>query len=146
MPLTNSSLLCSRPNSSLILLRYWRKAFVNELLQASPLVGLGRVDVTFGIGSDAVHAVELTGLSPAVAEAGQDFQRIAQQDVDLLVATIGDVEILLLRVFRECDIPHRPVSQRPLRDELLLHKLAIRLEYLKPVVYAVADIQEPVIR
>src|SRR5262245_16400930 len=107
----NSPLLQSWPYGSLILLRHWRESFVDEFLQPSPLVGLGRIDVAFGIGSNAMHAVELTGLSPAVAEAGQDFQRIAQQDVDLLVATVGDVEILLLRVFREGDVPHRPVGQ-----------------------------------
>src|SRR5215470_2054748 len=101
MSLTNPSLLCSRPNSSLILLCHGREAFVDELLQPPPLVGLSRIYVALRIGCDAVHAVELTGLAPAVAEAGQDFQRIAQQDVHLLVATIGDVEILLLRVFRE---------------------------------------------
>src|SRR5262245_20108630 len=146
MPLTNPSLLCSRPNSSLILLRHWRESFVYELLQPPPLVGLGRVDVAFGIGGDAVNPIELARLAPAVAEAGQDFHRLAQQDVDLLVAAVGDVEILLLRVFREGDVPHRPVGQRSLRDKLFLHKLAVALEYLNPIVRAVAGVQKTVIR
>src|SRR5262245_18567032 len=119
-----------RPEHALVAGQHGAHALVDELLQPLTFPGLGRVDVALGVGGDAVHAVELAGLASAVAEAGQDFHRLAQQDVDLLVAAVGDVEILLLRVFREGDVPHRPVGQRSLRDKLFLHKLALALEYL----------------
>ena len=63
--------------------------------------------------------VELAGLAAAVAEAGQDFERVAQQDVDLLVRAVGQVDVLLLRILRERDVPDRAVAQAFLRDERL---------------------------
>ena len=85
---------------------------VDELLQAPALVGLGRVDVALRVGRDAVHGEELAGLAAAVAEARQDLQRVALDDVDLLVLAVGEVEILLLRILRERDVPDRAVAER----------------------------------
>src|SRR5439155_20923917 len=96
----------ARPNCSLIRLRDGPEALVNEPLQALPFVSFGRIDVAFGIGRDAVYGVELAGLAPAVAKACQDFQRSAIDDVHLLIGAVGKIEILLLRIFRESDIPH----------------------------------------
>src|SRR6266496_5096989 len=87
-----------RPHRSLVHLCHRRKPFIHELLQAPALVGLGSVDVALRIGGDAVHSVELTRLPPAVAEARQDFERITLDDVHLLIAAVGEVDVLLLRI------------------------------------------------
>ena len=52
---------------------------------------------------------ELAGLAPAVAEARKDLQRLAIHDVDSLVLAVGQIHVLLLRVFRERDVPHRAI-------------------------------------
>src|SRR5437588_250950 len=49
---------------------------VDELLQAAPVVGFGRVDVPLRVGGDAVHGVELAEHLAAVAKAAQDLQRL----------------------------------------------------------------------
>src|SRR5512143_253622 len=94
-------LLCfsARPNRSLVQLGYRGESLVHELLQASSLVRLGRIYVALGISGDAVYSVKLTGLSTAISEAGQNLKRIALNHVHLLIATIGNVDVLLLRVF-----------------------------------------------
>src|SRR5712691_2574543 len=88
-----------RPHRSLVHLRHRRQPLENEFLQPPTLVGLGSVDVALRIGGNAMHSVELTGLPPAVAEARQDLERIALDDVHLLIAAIGEVDVLLLRIF-----------------------------------------------
>ena len=42
--------------------------------------------------------VPLTGLTPAVAEARQFLERLAQQNVDLGVRGVGQVEVRLFRI------------------------------------------------
>src|ERR1041384_2891678 len=98
------------PHSSLIQLCHRRETFIHELLQASAFVGFGGVDVPFRIRSDAVHAIELTGLASTIGEARQDFKRVALDDVHLLVTTVGEIDILLLWVFRESNVPHRTIG------------------------------------
>ena len=44
----------------------------------------------FGIGRDAVHAVELAGLAAAVAEGGDLLERVAHDDADALVLAVGE--------------------------------------------------------
>ena len=76
---TNSRLLCSRPNSSLILLRHWRKAFVNELLQPPPLLLPDRLDT-----ATVIHT------SPMTSNASAETDRYSIRDiVNLLLAKDG---------------------------------------------------------
>ena len=83
-------------------------------------------------------------LPPAVAEAGQDIQRLALGDADPLVAAVGEVEIFLLRVLRERDVPHRAAPARARRHEQLADERAVLAEHVEPVVDAIADIDEAV--
>src|SRR5713101_8344726 len=126
----------------------WNRAyaFVDEFLHALSFVRLGRVEVAFGIAGDAVHAVELAGLAPAVAEVRNLLQRLAQYDAHLLVLAVGEEHEPLLAILRERDIPGRARSERLLGIEPFLHELAVRLEYLHAVALAVAHVDETVVR
>ncbi len=93
-----------------------------------------------------MHAEELPGLAAAVAEAGEQLQGVALHDVDALVAPVGDEEVRLLRVARERDVPDGAVASRVLRDDDFLHERAVAREHLNPVVGAVADVHEAVVR
>src|SRR5258706_14740844 len=59
----------------------WRHSLEQESLEPFSFVGLGCVDVSLRVRSDAVHAVELSGLTAAVAECRQLFQRLAIDDL-----------------------------------------------------------------
>src|SRR5262249_40372492 len=122
------------------------RAFVTTVGAAFPLVGLAGVDVALQLPGDAAYAVKLARHPPAVAEARDDFKRIAQQDEDLLVVAIGDVEKALLRIVRKRDLPHRPVAEGRLRDERFFHKLAVLLKHLDSIVLAVAYIDQTILR
>src|SRR5258706_1348807 len=126
----------------------WNRAyaFVDEFLDALAFVRLGRVEVALGIGRDAVHAVELARLAPAVAEVRNLLQRFAQDDAHLLVLAVGEEHEPLLAVLRKRDVPCRARSERFLGIEPFLHELAVRLEYLHAVALAVAHVDETVVR
>ena len=99
------SLACFRPQHTLIFFRNRRHAFVNEFLHALAAVGFGGEEIAFRIGSDAVYGVELAGLAPAVAEAGQDFQRVAKQDVNFFIRAISQKNVGLLGILGKGDVP-----------------------------------------
>ena len=63
-----------------------------------------------------------------------------------IVLAIGEVQIFLLRVLRERDIPHGTGSARVLVDERLFHERAVRLEHLNAIVDAVAYVEQPIDR
>src|SRR6266571_2622928 len=135
----------ARPQHALASARDRADAFVDELLHALAFVGLRRIQVAPGIDRNAVHAVELAGLAPAVAEVGHLLQRLAQHDAHFRVAPVRHEDVLLLRVLRERDIPYRSFAEAALREERLLDELAVRPEHLQPVVHAVADVQQVVV-
>src|SRR5690349_11318778 len=139
-------LLLFGPQDPLVLLGNRSQTFVHESLHALSAIGFGGVDVALGIRGDTVDRVELAGLAAAVAEAGQDFHRLAQHDVNLLVGSVRQVDVLLLRILGERDVPRRPVAERVLGDEYFLDELAVRSEYLNAIVHAVADVQHAVAR
>src|SRR6185312_17247511 len=138
--------LLGRPYRSLLRLRHRREPFVDELLQAAPLVGLGRIDVALRVDGDAVDREPLARLPAAVAEAGEDLHAGAIEDVDLLVLAVGQEQVLLLRILRERDVPHRSVAERRPLDEHFLHERSVRLEDLDAVVRPIADVDEAVVR
>src|SRR5436190_11852225 len=134
------------PQGALIGFGYGAEALVQESLNALAAVRLGCVDVAFRITRDAVHRVELSRLSAAVAEAGENFQRVALHDVDLFVSAVDQIKELLLGILRERYIPNGAVAQRSLLDEDFLHERSILLEHLNPVIHAIAHIHETVVR
>src|SRR5690242_20030975 len=75
--LLTSYLSLPRPHHTLFALGHRADALVHEALHALALVGLGCVDVAFGVGRDAVHRVELAGLAAAVAERRELGERHA---------------------------------------------------------------------
>ena len=89
-----------RSNDALIFLGDRRHALVHEFLHALASIGFRCKNVSLGIGRDTVHGIKLPGLAPAVAEAGQDFQRITQEDVDFFVRTIGQKNVFLLDLWK----------------------------------------------
>ena len=93
-----------------------------------------------------MHGEELAGLTAAIAEPGENLERLAVHHVHALVLAVGEVEILLLRVARERDVPHRTVAAGFLGHAHFLHELAVLLEHLDTVVRTVADVHEPVAR
>src|SRR3990172_4641318 len=135
-----------RPRYALVGARHPPDPPVHELLQAFALVRLRGVDVAPGVGGDAVHPEKLPRLAPAVAEAGQDFERLPLNDIDPLVLAVRQVEVLLRRVAGERDVPHRPVAQRPGRDALLLHERTLPAEHLDPIVGTVPHVDQSVVR
>src|SRR2546430_6440732 len=93
-----------------------------------------------------MHGVELAGLTPAVAEAGQDFQRIAEQDVDFFIRAVSQENVGLLGILGKGDVPDRSVTESFCGDEGLFHESAVLFEHLDAVVRAVANVQQAVIR
>ncbi len=132
-----------RPGSVLVTGRH---PLVHEPLEALSLVRLGRVEVALRVDRDAVHAVELPGLPAAVAERRQLLQRLAIDDAHFLVHAVGHEDVLLLRVLRERDVPHRAGVLRVLLVERFLDELALGREDLEPVADAVADVQQAIDR
>src|SRR6266851_7053805 len=96
-----------RPEHALIAGQHGADALVDELLQAFPFPGFGRVGVALRIGRDRVHAVELAGLASADAERGHLLERLAQDDAHPVVLPVGHEDEALLGVLGECDIPGR---------------------------------------
>jgi len=45
-----------------------------------------------------VHGIKLAGLTSAIAEAGQDFKRIAKQDVDFFIRAVSQENVFLLGI------------------------------------------------
>src|SRR5262245_6254461 len=95
------------PEYALIGSHHVADALVDEFLQAFALPSFGCVDVAFGIGRDAVHAVELAGLTTAVAERGHLLERLTHDDANPIVRAVGQEDEPLLRVPGECDVPRR---------------------------------------
>src|SRR5438270_12550830 len=66
--------------------------------------------------------------------------------MDLLIGAIGEEEVLLLRIFREGDVPRRAVAERVLLDEGFLHELSLFREDLDAIVGPIADVDEAIAR
>jgi hypothetical protein len=92
-----------------------------------------------------MHRIELARLAPAMAEAGQDFQRIAQKDIYPLVRTVCKIDVLLLWIPRESNVSHRAVTTRPFRDENFFHERSIFLEDLNSIIDAIAHVNQSIV-
>src|SRR6476469_7722207 len=69
-----------RPQHALASPGHAADALAHKFLNTLPLVRIRRVQVALGINGDAVHAVELPGLPPAIPEICQLFHGVALDD------------------------------------------------------------------
>src|SRR5919198_3906141 len=99
----------NRPHHPLIHLRHWTQPSIYELLNTLPFIRLGCVNVALGVGGDTVDGEELPWLSAAIPELGEDLQRLAVDHVHALVLAVGEVDVFLLGIAGEGDIPHRSI-------------------------------------
>src|SRR4051812_2471026 len=101
---TDCELICFDlgPYHPLIFLRYGRQALIDELLDALAAIGFRRIDIALRIGRNTMDAVEFARLAAAFAETCEMFESGALDDMDAVVFAIGQVYVLLLRIFREC--------------------------------------------
>src|SRR4030088_1730782 len=116
-----------------------------ELLDTLSGIDLGGINVAFRVDRYGVNPVKLSSITAAPPEAADNRAILALQDPDLVVLAIGAQQIGLLRIGPDRDIPHRAVAERVLLEEPLLHKGAVLLEHLDPIVDAVADVNQAVI-
>ena len=124
----------------------------DELLHALAVMLLARIHVALRVNRDAADREELSRISTAAPERAHRRQRVALQDVDLLVVTVGDEDEPLLLIVRERQVPRRPVrrhdaelpghdrAERVLRDDGLSHERAVLPKHLNPVAAAIADV------
>src|SRR5947207_6947845 len=95
------------PEHALIGSHHVADSLVDEFLQAFALPGFGRVDVALGICCDAVHAIELAGLTTAVAERGHLLERLAHTDANPIVLAVRNEDETVLRVSCGSDVQGR---------------------------------------
>src|SRR6185295_16664752 len=103
----------------------WFRSPSNPFLYAFAVMLFAGVDVAARVGGDAADGEELAGEAAAAAEAAGGRERVALQDDDFLVLTVGDEQEALLRVVRERDVPRR--AERRDGAELARHHRARRL-------------------
>src|SRR5438034_389940 len=98
----------------------------HELLDALVLLDLARVDVPFGIHHDGVDPVELPGVGAVPAETADRLAAGAIEDPHLVVGPVSHVEILLLRVARDCQLVGRAARREVLAVETAAILRALR--------------------
>ena len=109
------------------------QALVNKLLYALAFIGLSCIDVALTIRSETVRCVELAWATSSVTEACQNFQSFSFNYVYLEVLSIRQVQVLLLSILGEIDIPSRTLVQC-LRSYLcFFHESAVFAEDLNTV-------------
>src|SRR5438067_12700823 len=86
------------PKHALIGSHHVADALVDEFLQAFALPGFGRVDIALGIVRDAMHAVELAGLTTLIAECAHLRERLAHDDATTIVLAVRQEHEQLDRV------------------------------------------------
>src|SRR5689334_21956737 len=62
----------------------------------------------------------------------------------LLIGSVSKIEVLLLRIFRERDVPNRAVAESVLVENFLFDERAVGFEDLDAIVYAVADVEQSI--
>src|SRR5437762_1256648 len=88
------------------------QSHICKLLDTFSFEGFSSVYIAFGVHGDIPDTEELPGLTSTHAEAGDVGERVALQHEDFLVVAVGNIEVALLRVLREADVPHRSVAER----------------------------------
>src|SRR6188768_1332206 len=88
------------PGHTLLRLGDRAETLEDEALHARAGIGFRRVEIALRIGVQVVNAKKLPRLPAAVTKRREHVERAAEQDVDLLVHTVGGVDIRLLRIAR----------------------------------------------
>ena len=122
--------------------------FERVAVVAHAVVHFADEEVPLRIDGEAVRVEELARVVAGVAADVLDkLHRFAVVDANRLVRAVHHVEEALLLVRREDEVVHRAfLLQRVPGDEHLLHERPIRFENLQPVVRAVGDVDEIVVR
>src|SRR5262245_815666 len=63
-----------------------------------------------------------------------------------IVFSIRKINIFLLRISGECDVPNRTGAERPLVEEFLLQKLSFGSEYLNAIIGPITNVQQAIDR
>src|SRR6267143_6746337 len=130
---------CSMPSSS-------TRTRVRELLDALALVRFGNKKVALRVDGQVVGAVELPSPTTGAAKRADDLQRLAVEDIDLLIGAVGHDQERLFRIDGKPDVPHRATAERVLRDERFAHERPIFPEDLNPIVRAIAHVNQTIVR
>src|SRR3954447_15925026 len=96
-------------------------------------------------GTGVAAAAAAARRAAGVTRRGDDGAAVAGEREDLVVAPVGEIQVPLLRIAREGDVPHRSVAGGARLDRELLHEGAVPLEPLHAIVEPVADVDEPVL-
>ena len=139
------SLALLRPDNALFLLLHRAKALEDEFLHPLSFVGFGGVEVALRIRGNAVDGVELAGLAASVAEIGEFFQGIAEQNVNAVIGAVSQKHELLVGVFGKRDVEYGAVTERVLFDEGFFDERAVLLEHLNAVVGAITNVEQAVV-
>src|SRR5829696_3645188 len=115
-------------------------------------MGVARMHVSLPVDRDTAYGEELSRITAAAAECPDRRERVALQDVYLLIVAVGDEHVTLLGVIRKREIPCRAVgrdhaelsghrrAERILRDDRFLHEGAVLAKHLNAVAAAIADV------
>src|SRR5215510_9323920 len=133
----------------------------HKLLDSFVLLNFSGVDVPLRIHCDCVDPVKLAGVGAVATESSECFACVAIEDPHLVVRSVGYVEVLLLRVTREGEFVGCAArgklfviqtstdlaAGRSIRRYIkLFDELPLFREHFNPVLAALADINETVLR
>src|SRR5262249_8591966 len=119
-------------------------------LNAFPFEGFTCEEIPLRIHGETAHTDKLAG-QPATLAKGIDNQRVVpRHNKNFLTRAIGHVEIPLLGVFRESEVPDRAAilcaTHGLIGNQHFLNKLAVLLEDLNAIANLVADVNHAVFR
>ena len=133
----------------------------HELLDSFVLFHLSGVDVPLRVHGDRVDPVKLAGVRTITAESAERLAAIAVENPHFVIRSVSDVEVLLLRITREGKLVGGSARRELLvietaanfaargsvgRHVELPEELPLLCEHLDPVLAALADIHQPVLR
>src|SRR6185436_4874856 len=130
---------------ALLLARGRGQPLVDELLHAISLRLAGH-DVAFRIDAQAVQVKELTRLPAGPADLAELLERPPIENRDALVGPVRDVQEPLLRIGGEADAERAAGALRLAFHEPFFQEHAVDGERLNPVVGAVRDVDDAVVR
>jgi len=119
-----------------------------KLLYPSAPIGLSHIDVALRIDGERVGVGKLPDLMARATEAREDFATGTIENLHMLVATIGHVDVFLFSVRRKFDPPSgspRIWKAALSLDPDILSKLSRSIEYVNPIALPIANLHEAVV-